>query len=229
MYCLKLLKCFLKYIRQQMINFIMSYRYNAVIEISCKIDLSTILEGKNYIGENTVIINSQIGLGSYISKGTELQNVKIGRFCSIGPFLYTASGRHPTDMVTTYPGFYSMNGAARIQFDEIRYTYQEVLKVDNTDFSCIIGNDVWIGANVTILGGVKIGDGAIIAAGAVVTKDVEPYLIVGGVPAKPIRYRLSKDNIRFMNDLQWWNKDFNWLNQYAKYFYSIEKLKDKIE
>ena len=71
--------------------------------------------------------------------------------------------------------------------------------------SPVIGNDVWVGANVTILKGVSIGDGAVIAAGAVVTKDVEPYAIVGGVPAKFRKYRFDKEIVRKLLELQWWN------------------------
>ena len=69
----------------------------------------------------------------------------------------------------------------------------------------VIGNDVWIGANVSILPGVYIGDGAVIAAGAVVTKDVEPYAIVGGVPAKVIRYRFSPKEIYILLKIKWWD------------------------
>lgn len=107
-------------------------------------------------------------------------NADIGRYCSIASEVCTISGRHPTsDWVSTSPVFYSnecqcgMSDASEKLFDE-------------SSKKTIIGNILWIGARAIILSGVKIGDGAIIAAGAVVTKDVEPYTIVGGVPAKPI-------------------------------------------
>lgn len=82
--------------------------------------------------------------------------------------------------------------------------------------SIIVGNDVWIGANVVLLPGVYIGNGAIIAAGAVVTHDIEPYSIVGGVPAKKIRYRFEHDVIEKLQEIQWWNWD-------------VEKIEDNIE
>ena len=84
-----------------------------------------------------------------------------------------------------------------------------------------IGNDVWIGNNVIIKYGVKIGDGAILGAGAVVTKDVEPYSIVGGVPAKVIKYRFSPDEIKFLLAFKWWDKDLNWLKENKHKFQNI--------
>jgi tetrahydrodipicolinate N-succinyltransferase len=77
-----------------------------------------------------------------------------------------------------------------------------------------IGNDVWIGARAVLRTGVKIGDGAIVAAGAVVVKDVEPFSIVGGVPAKHIRYRFSHEEIERIHQSDWWNKDLTWLKQH---------------
>lgn len=95
---------------------------------------------------------------------------------------------------------------------------------DESSKKTIIGNDVWIGARAIILSGVKIGDGAIIAAGAVVTKDVEPYTIAGGVPAKPIRKRFTDEQIDALINLKWWDKDDMWMREYAAMFSHIEEL-----
>ncbi|MBU9735538.1 CatB-related O-acetyltransferase [Lachnospiraceae bacterium ASD5720] len=89
----------------------------------------------------------------------------------------------------------------------------------------IIGNDVWIGDGAQIIGGHKIGDGAIVAAGAVVTKDVLPYSIVGGVPAKIIRFRFEKDDINYLMQLKWWDKDREWIEKHAAYFENIKLLR----
>ena len=86
----------------------------------------------------------------------------------------------------------------------------------------IVGNDVWIGYNATIMAGVKIGDGAIIGANSTVTKDVEPYAIVGGNPAKLIRKRFSEDEIETLLKLKWWEKDIEWITANVKNLTSNE-------
>src|SRR5690606_6383856 len=78
----------------------------------------------------------------------------------------------------------------------------------------IIGNDVWIGANAIIKSGISIGDGAIIASGAVVTKNVEPFSVVGGVPAKHLKYRFNPDQISFLKDFKWWNNDLTFYKEH---------------
>ena len=88
-----------------------------------------------------------------------------------------------------------------------------------------VGNDVWIGSDVLIRQGVKIADGTIVAAGAVVTENTEPYSIVGGVPAKLIKYRFDAEDISFLMNLQWWNKGGGWIEEYAKYFDDIKNLR----
>ena len=92
-----------------------------------------------------------------------------------------------------------------------------------------IGNDVWIGANAVILDGVAIGDGAIIGAGAVVNKDVPPYAIVGGVPAKIIRYRFSDEQIEFLLINQLLNKSDQWLREHYKDMHNINIYMDKFK
>lgn len=103
-------------------------------------------------------------------------------------------------------------------------TYVSEKLFDESSPKTIIGNDVWIGARVTILSGVSIGDGVIIAAGAVVTKDVEPYTIVGGVPAKPIRKRFTDEQIDALIKLKWRDKDDMWMREHADMFSHIEEL-----
>lgn len=87
-----------------------------------------------------------------------------------------------------------------------------------------IGNDVWIGAGVTIMEGIRIGDGAVIAANAVVTKDVKPYEIVGGIPAKHIKNRFTEDEVLFLKEFKWWNRDVKWIKENALAFSDIERF-----
>jgi len=94
--------------------------------------------------------------------------------------------------------------------------FQEQLSVDG--FACKIGNDVWIGTDVLIIGGVTIGDGAIVAAGAVVAHDVPAYAVVGGVPAKIIRYRYDTEKIEQLLKFKWWDKSEQWLKDNVSLF-----------
>jgi len=90
--------------------------------------------------------------------------------------------------------------------------------------SVLIGNDVWIGNDVTIMGGVKIGDGSIIGTKALVTKDVEPYSIVGGVPAKRIKSRFNNEEVNFLLNIKWWNKGEKWITENIELFSSISNF-----
>ncbi|MDE5798863.1 MAG: CatB-related O-acetyltransferase [Treponemataceae bacterium] len=125
--------------------------------------------------------------------------LKIGRFCSVAcgaKFLF-ASANHTMRSLSTYP--------FPIFFEEWGLDAANVADAWDNKGDIVIGNDVWIGFEAVILGGVTVGDGAIVGARAVVTKDVPPYTIVGGVPAKPIRKRFSDGVIAELLRIQWWN------------------------
>lgn len=127
--------------------------------------------------------------------------LKIGRYCSIAcgsKFLFT-SGNHALASLSTYtfPIFY----------EEWGLDAKDICGAWDNKGDIIVGNDVWIGFEAVILSGVTIGDGAIIGARAVVTKDVPPYTIVGGVPAKPIRKRFDDRTIEKLLSLRWWDRD----------------------
>ena len=171
----------------------------------------------NTINEQVNMWEVELGDFTFVSSNCRINKVKIGKFCSIGYGVQCGIGRHPSrHYVTTHPIFYSMQRQAQITFSDRDY-FEEFRKTE-------IGNDVWIGANAIILDGVKIGDGSIVGAGSVVTKDVLPYAIVGGVPARVIRYRFDESQIQFLLKFQWWNKDLHWLRRHFKQFHDIDNM-----
>jgi acetyltransferase-like isoleucine patch superfamily enzyme len=122
-------------------------------------------------------------------------------------------------MVTTHPAFFSTRGQSTVVFADKNYFVE-------TD-RITIGNDVWIGINAIIKDGITIGNGAIVGAGAVVVKDVEPYSIVGGVPAKLIRFRFAKEEINFLEEMRWWDKPEEWIKNNWKDFLDIKNFISK--
>jgi len=143
--------------------------------------------GRHTYGEPPII---------HIYKGSEAL-VKIGSFCSISPgVMFITGGIHPTDWVSLYPF------RARFNLDK---KFRDGMPRTNGDI--IVGNDVWIGTEAVILSGVHIGDGAVIAARAVVTKDVPAYAISAGVPARTIKKRFSDEEIKNLLSIRWWDWD----------------------
>lgn len=170
---------------------------------------NTLFEGKNSIASGTRITNSKVGYGSYININSSLSFVKIGRYCSIADNVCVSLGNHPTNHVSTHPAFY-YNTEKQIgwTYHKGEPLFDEIYKYPKGEdfYQVIIGNDVWIGSHAIIMGGIRIGDGAVIASGAVVTRDVEPYSIVGGVPAKLIKMRFTEEQRTSLLRIKWWNK-----------------------
>lgn len=159
---------------------------------------------------NVKIIKSKIGDYTYVSSNSSICHASIGKYCSIGADVKVSLGVHPTDYPSSSPVFYSKNNA-------IGFNFFENVNVEERK-QVLVGNDVWIGEGVKILDGVKIGDGAIIATGAIVVKDVDAYSIVGGVPAKHIKFRFDENTIKHLLELQWWNKEHHWLILNKQFF-----------
>ncbi|MBB4823641.1 acetyltransferase-like isoleucine patch superfamily enzyme [Sporosarcina luteola] len=193
-------------------------------EISHQLNGYGLLEKKNYIKtfryneyenegrEMTEIINGvEVGKFSYgVRKHCLYGGVlkKVGAFCSINDNVVIGEMNHPTNWITTHPIAYLPKNHL-VGKEGVAGFLEESETVSLYEFGnngdIIIGNDVWIGTNVVILPSVTIGNGAIIAAGAVVTKDVPDYAVVGGVPARIIKYRFTDEQIEILNTVCWWD------------------------
>ena len=166
------------------------------------------------------ITDAEIGSYSYIGQRCVLSNCLIGKFCSIAANVKVISSTHPTrEYVSTSPVFHSLQNQCGTTFVK-ETNFQEIQTINNR--YAVIGNDVWLGEDVSILGGITIGDRAIVAAGSIVTKNVPPYAIVGGVPAKIIRYRFDEITIKELRQDQWWNKSVDWIKKNAYLFTNIK-------
>lgn len=182
----------------------LSRQKTVTISRTSNVSASTVFEGYNTVYADAELSNCEVGRGTYISRRCVLLSTKIGRFCSIGEEVKVVEGDHPLNgALSTHPAFYSTACQAGFTFSETS-RFSDV-KWAEKGHLCVIGSDVWIGDRAMLLNGVKVGDGAVIAAGAVVTKDVEPYTIVGGVPAKPIRKRFDDETIERLLRERWFD------------------------
>lgn len=164
--------------------------------------------GCNFSGKVKIGFATTLGYNNFIHG-----DVTIGKYCQIGVDVGIFAKNHPTNYMSTYINKNLFNGE---------------LKSIRQENKIIIGNDVWIGHNVIIVGNVTIGNGAILAAGSVITKDVLPYSIVGGVPAKIIKKRFSDNVIQEIEELQWWNYSESELEKIKPLFFKDFENKNSI-
>lgn len=226
----------LKVFLRNLINFTLRAKYTFIdkVKVGEKTKLRhSILEANVSIGSECNITNSSIGRYSYLANNCYLPSTKVGAFCSIASHTILAAGNHPSNYLSTSPVTYK-NKTTYAQGFVNQPTYQDEYKYvdDKQKFFCEIGNDVWIATRVTLVcgrNGLRIGNGAIVRSGSVVTKDIPPYAIVQGVPAHIIGYRFETEIIEKIEKLSWWNKDDKWIKAHAQYFSDVKKLLEHIE
>lgn len=206
------------------------YKYkkiNVLVENNVNVSNSDLCEYTR-ICKNTQFNNSSIGSYSYIGWNSILNNCVVGKFSSIGPYTEIIYGTHPINFVSTSPVFYSTRAQCGISFVN-ENKFEEFNYVKDTTKSVVIGHDVWIGYGVKLLEGITIHDGAIILAGSIITKDIEPFTVVGGVPSKLIKYRFPDKHIDLMKKIKWWDKDLEWIEKNLDLFTDVEKFSKLIE
>lgn len=176
----------------------LSFLYGKLVKkLHGKCLLNSSIHHSSVIGISCNVVGCTMDKYSYCGPECQIVNTIIGSFCSISDHVFIGGAEHPLDWVSTSPVFQNVRHSG----PKKRFAKFDLPRTKRTS----IGNDVWIGHGVTIKQGVKIGNGAIVGSNALVTKDVPPYAIVGGVPAKIIKYRFSQEVIARLEEIQWWN------------------------
>jgi len=153
-----------------------------------------------FIGQVRMATPTRVGAWTYLVESVVDGVESIGRYCSIAKGVRLGEPEHPVDWMSSSP----------FQYEAAKFSWHPTadaaacVRADFDPGRVRIGHDVWIGANAVVLRGVTVGDGAIVAAGAVVTRDVEPWTIVGGVPARPIRSRFEPEVVDALREVAWW-------------------------
>lgn len=193
---------------------------SVIFQKGCVISDDDFFEGNNNVGGR--IHKSHIGYGTYIiGENGYIHDCKIGRFCSIASNCHIGLGDHALSMVSTSPLFYSAHSLLPDHFLSESIPVPEQT-IGDTKYKVIIGNDVWMGYNVCVKEGVTIGDGAIIGAKSLVTRDIPPYAIAVGTPAKVIKYRFTPEQIQELLEIKWWDKDIEWIRKNVRSFENID-------
>jgi len=192
--------------------------------VGANIHFGSSFEGFNKVCNGTTF-KGRLGLCSYIGSNCDL-SANIGRFSSIAYGTKSIVGTHSYTYpyVSTSPIFVSLKKQVGITFADKQYIeeFRYASKIDKVEVT--IGNDCWIGYEARIIAGVKIGDGAVVLAKAMVTKDVPPYAIVGGIPAKIMGYRYDENIIPALMKIKWWNWDFEKIRERWKDFHDVESF-----
>ena len=205
----------LKYIIGFLINL-----FNPAVSLFVKIDNKSKISRKAKIYGRVQVVHSTMGDYSYVGGNSRIIHTDIGKFCSISGETKIGMGTHTLEKISTSPIFTEAKNGTKHSW--VKKSLVNPFK------RVIVGNDVWIGARTMVMGGVKIGDGAVIGAGSIVTKDISPYAVVAGVPAKVIRYRFPQAQIDALLANPWWNLPDEQLKECIELFQDSTNINEKI-
>ena len=178
------------------------------------------IDHSSKIQSGTTFVDSTMKRNSYCGYDCKIINCDIGAFCSIADGVVIGLAQHPIEWVSTSPVFYRERSSIKK-----KYSLHELPRAKRVQ----IGNDVWIGERAMIKSGVSIGDGAVIGMGSIVTHDVEPYSIVGGVPAKLIRKRFDDNTCKQLLQIKWWERDDKCLESIAEVISDPTKVIERLK
>lgn len=190
----------------------LGYKRSDVLDLILKFDDSQSTNTRLILKQDYGIEIGKYSYGCFKIDGSIIRGTKIGAFCSIGSGGKIGGVQHPQNYISTHPFLYNSN----------RGFIPKDLILDIPNRAPIIEDDVWIGENVVMLNNVIVGKGAIVGAGAVVTKNVPPYSVVAGVPAKILKYRFSEEEIDSLLMIDWGQWDDEYIQENINNFYSVK-------
>ena len=196
------------------------YLFSKVIKkLRCAAVKNSTIDRSAKVESGSSVVNSSMERHTFCGYDCDISHCEIGSFTSIANDVVIGGGMHPMDWVSMSPVFYAGRDSVNAKFSEHE---REAVK------KTVIGHDVWIGRNALISQGVKIGHGAVVGMGSVVTKDVEPYSVVAGTPARLIGYRFDEELRKKLLKSEWWAMDEASIRKYAYLFTDPEAFLNKI-
>jgi acetyltransferase-like isoleucine patch superfamily enzyme len=211
-----------QYIRTERIKALLDKRYpSCIIGHNVYLDPFSSLGRFNVIFDNVSMVNSKIGDHTYIQKNAMIAASNIGKYCSIAGNAAIGLPQHEINLVSSHPVFYLQNTPLARKYCKSDHG-RPSQRVE-------IGNDVWVGYGAMIMSGVSVGTGAIIGAGSIVTKDVPPYAIVIGAPARLVRYRFDEELVKKLLASKWWEMSDTWLEAHVDQFLNPLQLLATLE